>query len=79
MTTPVVITCPRCRSIGTEEFGLPIPTTYDDVADCARCLDCDHSWALDPAADGGCVTCGGSGDVGGTGRGGRCPCVDSEV
>lgn len=73
----VVITCPRCRSTRTEEYGVPIPTTSDDYADCARCLDCEHSWPLDPGADGGCATCGGSGDIGGDPRGGRCPCVDA--
>ena len=72
----VVITCPRCKSTRTREYGLAIPTTHDDYADCAGCLDCGHAWGLDPGADGACADCGGSGDIGGTTRGGRCPCTD---
>ena len=72
----VAITCPRCKSTRTREYGQAIPTTYDDCADCAACLACGHSWGLDPGADGACADCGGSGDIGGTGCGGRCPCTD---
>ena len=70
------ITCPDadCQSTRTARFGLPIPHT-DDYADCVRCLDCGHSWALDPGAGIGCTTCGGSGDIGGISRSGQCPCA----
>ncbi|MFJ8856342.1 hypothetical protein [Streptomyces sp. NPDC102437] len=58
----IVITCPLCKTPGAEEFGLPIPNT-DDSADCARCInpECGIHWGLDPAADGSCTECGGSG------------------
>lgn len=71
----VVITCPLCKTPGAEEFGLPIPGT-DDVADCARCMACGHSWGFDPGADGVCTECGGSGHTGrGTYKDPVCPCV----
>ena len=72
----VVTTCPSCQSTRTREYGLAIPVTHDDYADCAGCLDCGHTWGLDPGADGACTNCGGSGDIGGTSRNGRCPCTD---
>jgi hypothetical protein len=71
------ITCPRpgCSSTATEEYGHPILGT-DDHADCARCLTCGHSWALDPGATGACPRCGGSGNEGGAGPWApRCSCV----
>jgi hypothetical protein len=74
----IVITCPLCQAPGAEEFGLPIPGT-DDAADCARCNTCGHSWSLDPAADGSCTHCGGSGHTGsGTIHDPKCTCRGAE-
>jgi predicted kinase len=67
------IPCPSCRSTATEEYPEPIPRT-DDYADCARCHSCGHTWALDPGADLGCPSCGGSGTLGARFPGTPCGC-----
>ncbi|MFE7777647.1 hypothetical protein ACFU5O_27865 [Streptomyces sp. NPDC057445] len=57
---PFTRVCPACGSARVVEFGVPIPGT-DDRADAARCEACRLEWCLNPAADGGCTFCGGSG------------------
>jgi predicted kinase len=69
----LTIPCPSCRSTVTEAYAEPIPHT-DDYADCVRCRTCGHAWALDPAADLGCPSCGGSGTLGGHYPGTPCGC-----
>ncbi|MEJ8653650.1 hypothetical protein WKI65_37800 [Streptomyces sp. MS1.AVA.3] len=69
--------CPSCQIADVEDYDLPIPHT-DDSAPCARCRRCGHNWALDPAADGCCVACGGSGNLGRQGLSDPCcPCGDN--
>ncbi|WP_331759967.1 hypothetical protein OG422_31325 (plasmid) [Streptomyces sp. NBC_01525] len=71
--------CPRCHIADVEDYNLPIPHT-DDTAPCARCRRCNHTWALDPAANGTCPICGGSGSTGNQHyRDPRCPCTDGYV
>ncbi|MCF3143685.1 hypothetical protein [Streptomyces platensis] len=70
--------CPSCQIADVEDYDLPIPHT-DDSAPCARCRRCEHNWALDPAADGCCVACGGSGNLGRQGLDDPpCPCMTPE-
>ncbi|MEU6332035.1 hypothetical protein ABZ851_32985 [Streptomyces sp. NPDC047049] len=70
--------CPSCQIADVEDYDLPIPHT-DDSAPCARCRRCGHNWALDPAADGCCVACGGSGNLGRQGLDDPpCPCMTPE-
>ncbi|WJY43214.1 hypothetical protein QT196_38805 (plasmid) [Streptomyces sp. P9-2B-2] len=71
--------CPSCQIADVEDYDLPIPHT-DDSAPCARCRRCGHNWALDPAADGCCVACGGSGNLGRQGLDDPpCPCCEDHT